>query len=118
MTKPEIQTEIETLKSKISELEKKLVEKTREETFDEMFLGCESFVNDKYPNSLFYRKNGKTLFEIERCKFWCDNTHVWSVFEKTYSMKYTEIQSLITSRLENRFKIKGLTPHDFLLNPH
>jgi hypothetical protein len=110
MTKSEIQTEIETLKSAISELEKKLVEKTREETFDEKFLGCESFTIANYPNSIFYRKNGKILFEIEESIIWCDYRDVWSVFEKTYSMKYAEIQSLITSRLETSFKMNGLTP--------
>ena len=66
----------------------------------------------KYPNSIFFRKDGKVVMEqdLKNKFFWFDYYEIWSFFEKFFNMNYTEIQALLRFWLENTFKLEGYTP--------
>ena len=65
-----------------------------------------------YPNSIFYRKNGKVVMEQDKKNknFWFDYREIWSFFESFFSMEYEEIQGLMKIWLEEDFKLKGYRP--------
>ena len=69
-----------------------------------------------YPNSIFYRKNGKVVMEQDKKnqRFWFSYTQIWSFFKSFFSMEYEEIQGVLNIWLEEAFKLKGYTP----LNKH
>ena len=66
-----------------------------------------------YPNSIFYKKNGKVVMEQDKKtkRFWFSYSEIWSFFESFFSMKYKEIRGLLEIWLEEAFKLKGYTPH-------
>ena len=73
----------------------------------------------KYPNSVFWLdKDGNYMFEHDEKNeyFWCSYTHVWSVFESKFGMKYDEIQAFTKGMVEEHFKCKEITPNS--LNWH
>ena len=65
-----------------------------------------------YPNSIFYRKNGKVVMEQDRKfkDFWFDYDEIWTFFESVFSMEYKEIEGLMKIWLEETFKLEGYTP--------
>jgi hypothetical protein len=65
-----------------------------------------------YPNSIFYRKNGKVVMEQDKENeiFWFDYNNIWSFFESFFGMKYQEIQDVLRYWLEEAFKLGGYTP--------
>ena len=65
-----------------------------------------------YPDSVFFFKDDECQFEYDTANghLWCRYSSIWSVFEKEYSMEYSEIQSLIKIQVEEHFKCKGVTP--------
>ena len=71
----------------------------------------------KYPDSIFYRKNGKVVMEqnLKNKHFWFHYDDIWSFFESFFAMKYDEIQSFMKVWLENTLNLEGYTPETFLL---
>ena len=71
--------------------------------------------SDKHPNSVFYKKNGKVIFELEKPKyytrFWVHYDTIWKVFYYKFHLNYTETQSFIKTVVEDTLKLQGLTPH-------
>ena len=65
-----------------------------------------------YPDSIFYRKDGQVIMEIDKkyMQFLIDYDTIWSFFEKVFSMEYDEIQQLMNTWLEETFNLKGFTP--------
>ena len=65
-----------------------------------------------YPNSIFYRKDGQVIMEINKKTkyFYVDYDTIWSFFEKVFSMEDGEIQRLMKTWLEETFNLKGFTP--------
>ena len=72
----------------------------------------EVFEHPDYPNSIFYKKNGKVVMEQNKKNkyFWFDYGEIWSFFESFFSIEYEEIQGLLNTWLEEDFKLKGYTP--------
>ena len=72
----------------------------------------EVFESPKYPDSIFYKKNGIVVMEQDKENkyFWFDYGEIWSFFESFFSMEYEEIQGLLDIWLEEDFKLKGYTP--------
>ena len=72
----------------------------------------EVFTSEKYPDSIFFRKDGKVVMEqdLKNKNFWFDYYEIWSFFEKFFNMNYTEIQEVLRVWLENTFKLEGYTP--------
>jgi hypothetical protein len=65
-----------------------------------------------YPNSIFYRKNGKVVMEQDKENehFFFDYDNIWSFFESFFGMKYQEIQEVLRHWLDEDFKLGGYTP--------
>jgi hypothetical protein len=68
--------------------------------------------SEKYPNSVFFRKNGKVvMMEDKKFKFfWFDYDKIWSFFESFFGMEYLQIQDVLNYWLEDTFKLEGYTP--------
>ncbi len=72
----------------------------------------EIVMSEKYPNSIFFRKNGKVVMEQDKNfkDFYFDYDEIWSFFESLFSMKYQQIQDVMRYWLEETLKLKGYTP--------
>ena len=79
----------------------------------------EVFNNEKYPNSIFYRKDEKVIMtqDLKNKCFWFDYSEIWSIFEKFFNMEYREIQRLLNVWLEETFKLDGYTPQLHSIRP-
>ena len=70
-------------------------------------------LNDKYPQSVFYLKNDKVLFELyqdgKNREFYVRYDDIWSVFETKYSMEYADIQAFIKNAVETDLKLGSIT---------
>jgi len=96
---------------------RKIIDAPEKPTPEEIFWQlCEGLTlkidKEKYPNSTFLFKDDKYFFEYDskNRNLWCSYKHIWGVFEKEYSMQYSDIQSLIKLLVEEHFKCKGITP--------
>ena len=71
----------------------------------------------KYPNSIFFKKNGKIVMQQDKKnkEFWFDCGEIWSFFESFFNMKYKEIQDVLRTWLKETFKLEGYRPliHNF-----
>jgi hypothetical protein len=89
-------------------------EKSKEEVFWELMMRTTSIKIDqeKYPNQTFGFVNDKLLwqYDAENGFLWLSDKDIWSVFEKQYSLKYTDIQLFIKNLVEEHFKFRGVTP--------
>ena len=65
----------------------------------------------KYPNSIFWIKDGEVIAEINECSdyFWVDY-QIWDTISSMFSMEYNEIQRVMKDWLEEHNKLGGLTP--------
>lgn len=101
-------------KEKAKEL-RKIIEqpekRTKEEAFIELINGCQIKIDKvKYPDSVFFFKNGEYYFEIGKDNLWCRYKYVWSVFESEFKLNHHEIKNFIEDMVEEHFKINGVTP--------
>ena len=72
----------------------------------------EIFESEKYPNSVFFRKNGKVVMQQgkESKYFWFDYDEIWSFFKSFFGMEYHQIQEVLNYWLEDTLKLEGYTP--------
>jgi hypothetical protein len=65
-----------------------------------------------YPDSIFYRKNGKVVMEQNKKNkyFFFDYNNIWSFFESFFGMEYQEKQEVLRYWLDEAFKLGGYTP--------
>lgn len=112
MTKQEATTKKESLQKEITELDAIINAQdiTPEKLFWQIMNGCEIYTEEENPNSTFFMKNGKIYFELENSILWCSRINVWSVLNNELTLEYNQIQSLIRNQVEERFKMKGITP--------
>jgi hypothetical protein len=61
-----------------------------------------------YPNSVFFRKNGKVVMEQNKKSmyFWFSYNEIWSFFESFFGMKDQQIEEVLTYWLEETLKLK------------
>ena len=73
----------------------------------------EIVTHEKYPNSIFYKKNGKFVMEQDEKNknFWFDYDTIWSFFEQFFGLEQKEIQGVLKSWLEDTLKLEGYTPY-------
>ena len=78
----------------------------------------EIVTSEKYPNSVFFRKDGKVVMEQDKKSkvFWFDYDEIWLFFESFFGMKYEQIQEVLRYWLEETFKLEGYTPPSFCLS--
>ena len=72
----------------------------------------EIVMSEKYPNLIFYKKNGVVVMEQDKISknFYFDYDEIWSFFELLFSMKYRQIQDVMRYWLEETLKLEGYTP--------
>ena len=84
--------------------------------FKSILDGLTVYLNDRYPDSVFYKKENEILFELCKSKnddkiyFFVNYEKVWSVFYAKYKMKYDDIQLFIKEQVEKHLKLEGVTP--------
>ncbi len=78
----------------------------------------EIFKSEKYPDSIFFKKNGKVVMEQDKKSkyFWFHYDNIWSFFESFFGMEYKQIQEVLSYWLEKTLKLEGYTPLAFTGN--
>ena len=68
--------------------------------------------SEEYPNSVFFRKNGKVVMEQDKKSkyFYFDYEEIWSFFELFFDLGYGQIQEVLRYWLEKTFKLESYTP--------
>ena len=87
------------------------VEQEKIDFFRECLNGCTIRLEKDYPNSVFYDKNEKTMFELERknngtSSFWVNYSLVWSIFSIKYNMVSADTQQFIQNQVEMILKVR------------
>jgi hypothetical protein len=85
---------------------------TPEEFFLDVIDGIKVKKQTKYPNSVFWEKEGKIVFEqdLKNMDLWVSYNMIWVIFEKVFGMEYNEIESFIKGMVEEYLNWKGFTP--------
>ena len=92
------------------------------EAMDDLFIEilCDCYIVklDEYPDSLFYKKNDKTIMEqdLKNKDFWFHYNGIWSVFESSFDLNYQQTQDFLRSMLEVHLNLRGYTPESFTLH--
>lgn len=65
------------------------------------------FINEKIPNSVFYKKDGILVIEcnIKTNHFWFDYGEVWLYFKRFFNMSHKEICGFLLIWLEKTFNL-------------
>ena len=68
--------------------------------------------SEEYPNSVFFRKNGKVVMEQDKENKWFyfGYEEIWLFFESFFVMEFKQIQEVLRYWLEKTFKLEGYTP--------
>jgi hypothetical protein len=110
----EIKEKIKELEKQIEKLKKEYQKEEMKEWFKSLLNGLEIEINDKDPESVFYKKDGKVFFELiqnsEKRYFWCDYYLVWDALQNKYKLNYYETQAFIKSMVEQHLKLGAVTP--------
>ena len=97
-----------------------------ERFFLETIDGIEPFKSDKYPQSIFWKKNDTILLDMDY-KLGCLRVNyklIWSVFENKYGYDYNDIQSFVEDMVDRHIKLESIAPilyveHDrYLVDRH
>ena len=77
-----------------------------------IFWNLEEYYSDKYPNSIFYKKDNDVLFEYNKKngKIWCHYDKIWSVLKLNYGLNDQEIKDLIKGVVWETLKLKEVIP--------
>jgi len=68
--------------------------------------------SERYPNSIFYRKNGKVVMEQDKKnkRFYFDYDEIYSFFKSFFGMQSQEIRDILSYWLEETLNLRGYTP--------
>jgi hypothetical protein len=90
-------------------------EKEMKEFLREKLNGTTIKLDDRCPNSVFYMKNDRVLFELyqngDNRYFYVNYYEIWSVFQKKYGMKCADIEALIINVVKTDLKLESVTPN-------
>ena len=64
----------------------------------------------KFPDSIFWVKDGEVIAEIIKSKYFYVSHQIWRNITNILSLEYSETQQFITDWLEEHYKLGGLTP--------
>ena len=70
----------------------------------------EEKTSKKYPNSIFWVKDGEVIVEIQKSKYFWVKHEIWSTISSMFSLEYEETQEVISEWLEEHYKLGLLTP--------
>jgi restriction endonuclease S subunit len=111
-----IEEKIKELENQIEELKKESQKEEMEQWFKSLLNGLEIEIDDNEPDSVFYKKNGKVIFELYQGSeifFYCDYNLVWSIFHNKYNLNYDETQAFIERMVEKHLKLSKVTSYHF-----
>ena len=85
---------------------------TPEELFLDVIKDIKVREQIKYPESVFWEKNGEVIFEqnFKRNSLYVDYNSIWFIFEKIYGLQYRETELFIKNMVEEHLNWRGLTP--------
>ena len=77
-----------------------------------IFQGLKEYNDNRYPNSIFYHKNGKIYFEldVDKHKLYCSYNLVWNVFSEQSNYNHDETQRIIKDMVERHTNWGAITP--------
>lgn len=84
-----------------------------QEFFNNLFDRLEFMKSDKYPQSIFFIKNGSDFYmelDIERKKLYCSYNRIWAYFQSNFGYSTQEISNLIKYMVEEQLKEEVFTP--------
>ena len=64
----------------------------------------------KYPESIFWIKDGEVIAEIKELAFFWVSNQIWKNINVMFSLEYDETQQVIKEWLEEHYGLGGLTP--------
>ena len=67
--------------------------------------------SSKYPDSIFWVKDGEVIIEIEDSDYFWVRSEIWKVIGNMFSLEYSETQQVIRDWLEEHYKLGGITPY-------
>jgi hypothetical protein len=76
-----------------------------------IFQGLKEYKDDRFPDSIYYHKNGVIYFELEKDRLWCNYNLVWYVFSEQNKFDYYETQRVIKDVTEKYTNWGSVTPH-------
>jgi hypothetical protein len=66
----------------------------------------------KYPDSIFWVKNGEVIAEINKNSgYFFVERQIWKTISSMFSLELDETQQVIKDWLEEHYKLGGLTPY-------
>ena len=86
--------------------------KPEESWFIDILWNLKEYTSDKYPDSIFYKKDDILLFEYNlKFGYFCyDFSKIWLVFYKKFGLNSQEMNTLIKGLVEEHLNLKGVTP--------
>jgi uncharacterized membrane protein len=70
----------------------------------------EENTSKKYPDSIFWTKNGRIIVEIENSEYFWVINEIWTNISSMFSLEYEETQEVIKYWLEEHYNLGSLTP--------
>ena len=72
----------------------------------------EIVTSEKYPNSIFFKKNGKVVMQQNKKNrnFYFDYDEIWLFFESVFGMEYEQIREVLSYWLEETLKLEDYIP--------
>lgn len=68
----------------------------------------------KYPDSIFWKKNGEVVLELKKSGNLIVLLSIWGDISNMFSLDYVETQQLIKEWVEQHLELDGITPVPFL----
>jgi hypothetical protein len=74
------------------------------------FSNLEQFETEKYPDYIFFMKDGKVIFDYNKNNghVYISNDKIWSFLKSFFGLEYEEIQDLTKEWVEEHYKL-GVT---------
>ena len=70
----------------------------------------EEKTSNKFPNSIFWVKNGEVIVEIQNSKYFWVKLDIWVSISNMFSLEDYETKEVMKKWLEKHYKLGGLTP--------
>jgi hypothetical protein len=70
----------------------------------------EEVTSKKYPDSIFWIKDGKLISEIKKSRYFWVKLDIWRTISMMFSLNYEETQGVIQDWLEEHYNLGQLTP--------
>lgn len=77
--------------------------------------GIEIYEQDKFPNSVFWKKDGIILFEQDFTNGWlrCNYKLIWNVLQKKYGYSFNDTKNFISRIIKNDIRLNGVIVYGY-----